>query len=104
MIQDQHHHDGGPWANMRMLNMNAICTLVMSVVSLVTRLDVEKWSMFPNEKILYFVKDIVAQVLGITGSRHRRHLSGLRAEGQGHHGHEDEEQPRLDDVNSYRPA
>ena len=39
----------GALASRRMVNIYAICTFVISVVILVTRLDVEKWSMFPNE-------------------------------------------------------
>ena len=34
----------------RMIIINAICTLPTSVVSRVTRLDVEKWSMLEKEK------------------------------------------------------
>jgi len=40
----------GALASRRMVNIYAICTLVISVVSLVTRLGVEKWSIFPKEK------------------------------------------------------
>ena len=40
----------GALASILIENINAICTFVISVVSLVTRLDVEKWSIFPKEK------------------------------------------------------
>ena len=39
----------GALARRRILIMYAICTLVTSVVIRVTRLDVEKWSMFLKE-------------------------------------------------------
>ena len=40
----------GALASRRMVNIKAICTLVISVVSLVTRPEEEKWSIFPKEK------------------------------------------------------
>ena len=40
----------GALARRRILIMYAICTFVISVVIRVTRPDVEKWSMFLNEK------------------------------------------------------
>ena len=36
---------------MRISIINAICTLLTSVVILVTREDVEKWSIFSKEKV-----------------------------------------------------
>ena len=40
----------GALASNRIVNIYAICTFVISVVILVTRLEVEKWSIFPKEK------------------------------------------------------
>ena len=40
----------GALASSLTLIIYASCTFVISVVSLVTRLEVEKWSMFLNEK------------------------------------------------------